>query len=48
MMKLIGYLRAQAMPRNNAALILVNDLLSPLDARLLLTDETESVFHSCA
>ncbi|KAJ5976618.1 hypothetical protein N7481_010325 [Penicillium waksmanii] len=36
------------MPRNNAALILVNDLLSPLDARLLLTDETEPVFHSCA
>lgn len=48
MTKLIGYLRAQAMPRNNAALILVNDLLSPLDARLLLTDETEPVFHSCA
>jgi hypothetical protein len=47
-MKLIGYLRAQAMPRNKAALILVNDLLSPLDAQLLLTDETEPVFHSCA
>ncbi|KAJ5976629.1 hypothetical protein N7481_010336 [Penicillium waksmanii] len=36
------------MPRNKAALILVNDLLSPLDARLLLTDETEPVIYSCA